>query len=136
MLSESQKESINEAIGFLREGRFPDAELLLMELIKENPSDGAVNSYLAWSRHLLDRDSDAIEPARRGVLLAPKSEKASTILFHVLMALGKAHEALLEMWRFLGRDSRGEYFQLLSDLMGVEEHADSKEKTAMDVSSD
>ena len=93
--------SLNRAINIGEAGDLAQAVELLSTLVEEFSEAASARGYLAWFQLQLGRQREAIEQSRHAVCLAPGSEKASLIHFHVLWKSAKHIEALDEMKRFL-----------------------------------
>jgi tetratricopeptide (TPR) repeat protein len=74
---------------------------LLEPFVLEFPYEPAVHLYLAWYLRRCGRFPKAIEHAKRAVSLAPKSSRASLVLFHTLWRAGNKDVAIEEIRRFL-----------------------------------
>ncbi|MCE9555455.1 MAG: hypothetical protein K8T91_19075 [Planctomycetes bacterium] len=92
---------INHAIALDKVGEVGQAVQLLSDLTAEFPEAASTHGYLGWFLLQLGRNVEAIIQSRHAVRLAPRSEKASLIHFHVLWKSGEHIEALDEMKRFL-----------------------------------
>jgi predicted Zn-dependent protease len=107
--------TINKAIDMAEVGQLSHAVQLLTDLAAEFHEAASVRGYLAWYLLQLGRQNEAIEQSRQAVELAPKSEKASLICFHILWKAGKHIEALDEMKRFLLIRSSEAYANIIKD---------------------
>ena|SRR2546426_6215634 len=108
-------EAINHAIDLHRKGQTELAVQHLSASLAEFPTVAAIRGYLALLLHGCGRFDEAIQHGRQAVLLAPKSEKASLVLFHALWSAGQRIEALDEMKRFLAVRPSEEYSNFLKD---------------------
>ena len=108
-------EAINHAVDLNRKGQTELAVQHLSALLTEFPTVASIHGYLALFLHGCGRFDEAIERGRQAVLLAPKSEKASLMLFHALWSAGQRIEALDEMKRFLAVRPSEEYSNFLKD---------------------
>src|SRR5262245_31753116 len=86
--------TINRATDLAEAGNVKSAAELLSELVAEFGEAASARGYLAWYLLQLGRHQEAIEQSGRAIRLAPESEKASLIHFHVLWKSGKQIEAL------------------------------------------
>jgi len=87
----------------------------LSTLIAEFPTVASLRGYLALYLYRSGRYHQAIEHGRQAVLLAPKSEKASFVLFQSLWTAGQHIEALDEMKRFLALKPSAEYSKMIKE---------------------
>jgi tetratricopeptide (TPR) repeat protein len=92
---------LNHAIDVAKAGDLAQAVEIMSNLVGEFTEAASGHGYLAWFLLELGRQEEAIEHSLRAIALAPNSEKASLIHFHVLWKHGKHIEALDEMKRFL-----------------------------------
>src|SRR5947209_265295 len=80
---------MNQAIEFANGGQVSRAVQLLTDLLAEFGNAAGVHGYLAWYLLEMGRQEEAIEHSRQATKLAPNSEKASLIHFHVLWKAAK-----------------------------------------------
>jgi len=85
----------------------------LSALITEFPRAASIHSYLAWFLSGRGQFDEAIEHGRQGILLSPKSEKASRVFFRVLWRAGRRMQAFDEMKRFLAIRPSKEYSNMI-----------------------
>ena len=107
-------EAIKRAVDFHSKGQTAMAVEHLSALIPEFPEASALHGYLAVYLSQIGRFDEAIEPARQAVRLSPKSEKASMVLFSVLVEARQHIEALEEAKRFLSI-GRSEIYSGMAD---------------------
>ena len=106
-------EAIKHAIDLDSRGETGLAVQHLSALLAEFPSASSLRGYLAGFLSRSGKVEEAIEHGRHAVLLSPKSEKASLVLFHVLWKAGKHLEAFDEMKRYLAIRPSKEYSDLI-----------------------
>jgi predicted Zn-dependent protease len=106
---------INEAINIAASGQTATATQHLARLAADFPDVASVRAYLAWFLSQNKQHNEAIEQSQQAVTLAPESEKASLVRFHVLWKAGEHIRALDEMKRFLVIRPSEEYIGLVRD---------------------
>ena len=87
----------------------------LSALIEEFPTAASLHGYVALFLSRAGRFDEAIKYGRRAILLSPKSEKASLVLFETLWKAGQRIEALDEMKRFLALRPSDEYARIIKE---------------------
>src|SRR5262249_33730447 len=85
-------------------------------LVEDRAFMPAVHGELAFIYKELGELSSAETECRAALALAPKSEMGSLLLFHVLLELGRRHDALAEAVRLLKLRDSSEYRALFSDV--------------------
>lgn len=110
------KGRFEEAVRERDEGRFHEANQMLLKLEEENPRDLAIALVRAGVLLKMDKFQEASELFGKITRSRPDADLASRGLFHSLWKLGRYDEAFEEMKRFLSiADSEG-YLELLGDL--------------------
>jgi predicted Zn-dependent protease len=87
---------------------------ILKSLVAENPTSAIFNATYA---NVLKENGDlglALEHFRKAVSLAPKSERYSLGLFHLLWGQGRRDEALDETKRFMSVSDSDEYRKIVA----------------------
>ena len=93
--------AINQAIDLAANDKTSLAVQLLTDLVAEFPGASAVHDYLAWFLSESGRHEEAIKHSQVAIELAPKSESASLVHFHVLWKADQRVQSLDEMKRFM-----------------------------------
>ena len=107
--------TINQAINFAKVADYPPQVQLLTDLVAEFAGAASARGYLAWFLLKLARNEEAIEQSCQAIRLAPGSETASLIHFHILWKSGQHIEALDEMRRFLTIRPSQEYTKIIKE---------------------
>ena len=107
--------AINQAIDLAANDQMSVAVELLTSLSHEFPDAASVHGYLAWFLLETGRHEKAVGPSQRAVELAPRSERASLVHFHVLWRAGERIQALDEMKRFLKIQPSEEYANIIKE---------------------
>ena len=107
--------AINAAIDLASKIQFEAAAQVLLEIIDEFPRAAAPRAYLSWYLLQLSRGTEAVAHGRAAIQLAPHSEMASLVYFHVLWNLGMHIEALDEMKRFMLSNQSREYINIIKE---------------------
>ena len=109
-------ERFEEALRERDEGRFCEANQILLKLEKEDPGNLAVALVRAGVLFKMDSFQEASDLFGKITRSQPCDDLASRGFFHSLWKLGRHDEAFEEMKRFLSlKDSEG-YLELLGDL--------------------
>ncbi len=106
----------NEALKRRDKGDYPGAIAMLHELVDKRPTDAAIVGMLAGLEVCIDDFASAVEHGRRAVQLSPRSELASTALFHALFGIEDIYGAFAELGRFRQLTESAEYEQILIEL--------------------
>ncbi len=78
---------------YMRQKRFPDAELLLRKLAVVNPNDAGVHLQLGRMLIIADKKEEAATQLEAGLKLDPRDEKAQRDLANLYSEMGKPAEA-------------------------------------------
>lgn len=101
---------------FRQEKKLSSACDLFVQLLEEKPESKIVLGMLSTCYFELEQYELAAKHAQRSVIVSPKSEVASLILFHSLWHIEQYDEAFDEMRRFMTLTSSAAYDELLQDL--------------------
>ena len=108
--------AIHEAAALEAAGESKAALSKLETVIEDVPEASAPRAYLAWFLSASGDHGEAVRHARRAVELSERSERASLVLFHVLMKAGLTEFATSELQRFLEIRDSEEHTALLNQL--------------------
>jgi len=108
-------EAINVAIELASDSQVSEAIRILADLVAAYPGVASAHAYLGWFLSQIGQQVDAIDQCHIAAQLAPGSEKASLVYFHVLWRAGQQIEALDEMKRFLVIGPSEEYSKIIHD---------------------
>lgn len=90
----------------LDQRRFSEARGMLMQGLAEDPEQPLLNAFLAYCLRMEDRDSEALEPARRAVSRAPEWPFVHYVLALVYEGMGQKKQALEAIDHAIQLDSR------------------------------
>jgi predicted Zn-dependent protease len=108
-------EVINQAIALDADHKTESAIHLLTSLRADFPSAASILGYLAWFSLKVERFDEALQHSAEAVRLAPASERASLIYFHILWRSKRRTAALEEMLRFLSLRESDEYTNMIKE---------------------
>jgi tetratricopeptide (TPR) repeat protein len=108
-------DAINDAIALNSKGQTELAVQHLLPLIAKFPTAANIPFYVALFFYRSDRFAEAIEYVQQAILLSPRSEKASFVLFQSLWKSGQHIEALDEMKRLLAIRPSEEYSKMIKE---------------------
>ena len=113
------EEGVNYVLKLKDEAKFNEAIIKLKCLVDEFPEKSVLYGLMALVYSLDDKFLEAIIYYRKCLSLNPKSEAASSGLFHALNSTNKADMALVEMKRYLSKynSMKDNYKWILEDLL-------------------
>jgi predicted Zn-dependent protease len=116
-----------EAIRLRDDGLLEEADSILLDLERQEPSNPAVSLVRAGILFGMNDFDGARVLFSRIVGSKPTSELASRGLFHSLWKLGRHDEAFAEMKRFLQIAESKEYRRLLSEIIAETPQVDNEQ---------
>ncbi|MCH8263020.1 MAG: tetratricopeptide repeat protein [Proteobacteria bacterium] len=82
-------------------GKNDEAQMYMLELLKEDPNNHAALLMLGGSYFVEEKYSESEMVFERLILMEPGEGRFSIALFNALLKAGRTEEALEEIWRFV-----------------------------------
>jgi tetratricopeptide (TPR) repeat protein len=127
MTDEEAGADFDEALRLMHAGQHQESIRMFIRLLDQGSlverrlraGANTMIGFIKWDR--LHDTEGALPYFMEGVALAPRHEKASLGLFHMLLELGRVDDAFDEMRRFLKLRPSEMYSEYLRDINSIEE---------------